>query len=170
MGNLVKWTLATAMASSAFGLTYAAAPNASVTQAQAASVYYAQANHINIRSSASTKSKVVGQYKKNSKVTVIKSYNSKWYQVSYKGVKRYVYKSYVKKTPVALANGIVKTGGPVLYIRAGASTKYKAIGSYKNGQIIAITNYQNPKWYQVVYKGKIGYVSSQYIQGPFDAL
>ncbi len=46
MGNLVKWTLATAMASSAF-VTYAAAPNASVTQAQAASVYYAQANHIN---------------------------------------------------------------------------------------------------------------------------
>ena len=169
MKKLSKWAIATALTTSAFGLSYAATPS-SATQAQAATVKYSQVDHLNIRTSASTKAKVVGQYKKNSKVTVIKSFNSKWYQVSYKGVKRYVSKAYVKKLPVAVANGYVKTGGANLNIRSGPSTKYKVIGSYKDGKLISLTSYDNAKWYQVVYKGKIGYVSAKYVNGPFGGM
>lgn len=94
MKKLSKWAIATALTTSAFGLSYAAAPS-SATQAQAATVKYSQVDHLNIRTSASTKAKVVGQYKKNSKVTVIKSFNSKWYQVVYKGKIGYVSAKYV---------------------------------------------------------------------------
>lgn len=170
MKKFSKWLVAATLTTSAFGLSYTAAAPSSVTQAQAASVMYSQVDYLNIRTSPSTKAKVVGQYYKNSKVNVLKSYSSKWYQVSYKGAKRYVSKAYVKRLPVAVANGYVRTGGANLNIRSGPGTGYKVIGKYKDGQLISLTSYDNPYWYQVVYKGKIGYVSADYVEGPFGGM
>lgn len=55
-----------------------------------------------------------------------------------------------------------------LNVRASASTKAKVIDKYKNNEKIQITNASYANWTQVLYKGKIGYVSSKYIDGHHD--
>lgn len=168
MKKMLKGLLAVSMSASAFGLTYATQPS-QVEQAQAATTRYAQVDHLNIRTGPSTKYRVVGQFHTNDKVSVLKSYNAKWYQISYKGAKRYVSKAYVGKLPKAIAMGQVNTGGSNLNIRSGPGTSYKIVGKYKDGAYIQLTSYSNAKWFQVVYKGKIAYVSTTYVDGPFDA-
>lgn len=162
MKHIGKLTMAAVIATSTLSATSAQAAVATTTQ-------YAVLDNLtaslNIRTSASTKSKVVGKYAFNDKVKVIKSYNKDWYQVLYKGKKRYVSKKYVAKLPAVFVIGSAKTDkGVNLNVRASKSTKSKIIGTYKNNQDIYISkaNYNSP-WYQVIYKGKIGYVHTDYV-------
>lgn len=165
MKNLGKLTMAAVIATSAVTATTAQAATIKTTTKYA---NLEKGAKLNIRASASTKSKVVGQYQLNDEVKVIKSYSKNWYQVLYKGKKRYVSKTYVKNVPVVVGIGYANTSkGVNLNVRASKSTKAKAIGKYKNNQEIYITNsYVN--WYQVLYKGKVGYVSSKYVDGEHD--
>lgn len=52
---------------------------------------------LNIRKKPSTKSKIVGQFHWNDKVSIIKKVNKKWYQIRYKNKMRYVCSQYLKK-------------------------------------------------------------------------
>lgn len=173
MDKLIKFVLATSLATSAFAVTYAEAPASSVTQAHAATTTkYAvvdRTTSLNIRASASTKGKVVGKYSLNDEVKVIKSYNNTWYQVLYKSKKRYVSKAYIKNVPSVIGIGYANTSkGLSLNIRASKSASSKIIGKYKNNEEIQITNGGLFNWYQVLYNGKVGYVSAKYVDGEHD--
>ena len=164
MKKMLKGLLAVSMSASAFGLTYAAQPS-QVEQAQATTTRYVQVDHLNIRTGPSTKYRVVGQFDKNDKVNVIKSYNSTWYQISYKGYKRYVSKAYVAKLPVYIGEGLVTTPkGINLNIRSGPTTKYRIVGKVMSGKEVYIIDFvDNSTWYKIYYKGVIGYATSQYV-------
>lgn len=159
MKSISKMAVAAIVASSALTATTAQA----ATTTKYAVVEKDQT--LNIRASASTKSKVVGKYKLNDPVKVVKSYNKEWYQVLYQGKKRYMYKSYVKNKPIVLGIGYANTAkGINLNVRASKSTSAKIIGKYKNNAEVNITNsYLN--WYQVLYNGKVGYVHASYVDG-----
>lgn len=53
---------------------------------------------VNIRAQPSVKSRIVGQVHWNDKVQVIKKQNKKWYQIKYKGKKRYIFAQYLCKS------------------------------------------------------------------------
>ena len=162
MKHIGKLTMAAVVAASTLSATSAQAAVSTTTKY---AVFEDLTGSLNIRASASTKSKVVEKYAFNAKVKVIKSYNKNWYQVLYKGKKRYVSKQYVAKLPAVIALGSANTSkGVNLNVRASKSSKSKIIGTYKNNQDVQISyaGYNSP-WYQVVYKGKVGYVHSDYI-------
>ena len=57
----------------------------------------------------------------------------------------------------------VKTNGGNLHLRAGAGTKYKVIGSLRNGTAFTVTK-SSGNWYRVkvIKSGKVGWVSKSY--------
>lgn len=162
--KLLKCLLAASMTASAFGMTYAAQP-AEVHQAQAAAkTMYSQVDGLNIRASASTKGKIVGKFNTNDKIKVLKTYNKSWYQISYKGYKRYVNKKYVSKDVYYIMWGYVSTPNNMnLNIRSGPSTKYKIVTKAKSSAYVKVTDFYNFNWYKVYHNGKFGYVSADYI-------
>lgn len=56
----------------------------------------------------------------------------------------------------------VTTNG--LNVRAGSGTKYKVLGTLKNGTQISVKSKTSNGWYKFSYKGKTGYVSGKYIK------
>ena len=158
----VKWTLAAGLAGSAFGLTYAAQPS-TVQHAQAISTMYSTTDHLNIRTGPSKKYRVVGQFNENDAIQVLRSYTTTWYQISYKGTKRYVHKAYVAKEPIHMGTGFVTTAtGVNLNIRSGPSTGYKIIGKMPSRAAFKVIDFRDGFWYKIYYKGKVGYVNSAY--------
>lgn len=164
MKHTGKVTMAAVVATSALSVT--------TVQAATTTTKYAvvdKTTSLNVRASASTKGKVIGKYNLNDEVKVIKSHSKNWYQVLYKGKKGYVNKKYVKSVPSVVGFGYANTSKSVsLNIRASKSTNAKVIGKYKNNEKIQITNASYANWTQVLYKGKVGYVSSKYIDGHHD--
>lgn len=158
-----KWLLAATMTASTFGITYAAQP-AEVEQAQAATTMYSQVDHLNIRTGPSTKYRVVGQFNTNDKIKVLKSYNAKWYQISYKGYKRYVTKTYVSKSVYFITYGYVNTPNNAnLNIRSGPGTNYKIVTKAASGDYVKVTDFYSVKWFKVYHNGKFGYASTDYL-------
>ena len=148
-------------------------------------------SYLNVRSNASTSSKVLGKVYKNDKVDIIGQTGS-WYKINYKGKTGYVSKDYVTKgvtstkaQPTKTKNNTAKTKttkaetksntitqkviaqGTVhvssyLNVRSSASTSGKVLGKvYKNDKVDIIG--QTGSWYKINYKGKIGYVSKDYV-------
>lgn len=70
---------------------------------------YSTTDHLNIRTGPSKKYRVVGQFNENDAIQVLRSYATTWYQISYKGTKRYVHKAYVAKEPIHMGIGFVTT-------------------------------------------------------------
>ena len=62
------------------------------------------ASSLNMRSSASTKGKVVTKLKKNTKVTIVKKQSNGWYKVKYGSKTGYVSGSYLKITTQSTSN------------------------------------------------------------------
>ena len=148
-------------------------------------------SYLNVRSNASTSSKVLGKVYKNDKVDIIGQTGS-WYKINYKGKTGYVSKDYVTKgvtstkaQPTKTKNNTAKTTttkaetksntitqkviaqGTVhvssyLNVRSSASTSGKVLGKvYKNDKVDIIG--QTGSWYKINYKGKTGYVSKDYV-------
>ncbi|MCX0358705.1 SH3 domain-containing protein [Clostridium perfringens] len=135
---------------------------------------------LNVRSSASTSSKVIGSLNGNTKVTIVGEEGS-FYKIEYKGSHGYVAKEYVKdvtesnnsnqgtqtpekpSTPESTEKtGIVNVSSS-LNVREGASTSSKVIGSLSGNTKVIIVG-EEGAFYKIEYKGSHGYVAKEYIK------
>ena len=135
---------------------------------------------LNVRSSASTSSKVIGSLSGNTKVTIIGEEGS-FYKIEYKGSHGYVAKEYVKdvtesnnsnqgtqtpekpSTPESTEKtGIVNVSSS-LNVREGASTSSKVIGSLSGNTKVTIVG-EEGAFYKIEYKGSHGYVAKEYVK------
>ncbi|HFD2044006.1 TPA: SH3 domain-containing protein [Clostridium perfringens] len=136
---------------------------------------------LNVRSGASTSSKVIGSLSGNSKVTIVGEEGA-FYKIEYKGSHGYVAKEYIKdvtgsnnnsnqgtttpekpSTPEATKKtGIVNVSSS-LNIRSGASTSSKVIGSLSGNSKVTIVG-EEGAFYKIEYKGSHGYVAKEYIK------
>ena len=135
---------------------------------------------LNVRSEASTSSKVIGSLSGNSKVTIIGE-EGEFYKIEYKGSHGYVAKEYVKdvtesnnsnqgtQTPekpstpeTTKKTGIVNVSSS-LNVRSEASTSSKVIGSLSGNSKITIVG-EEGAFYKIEYKGSHGYVAKEYIK------
>ncbi|EOT2901801.1 SH3 domain-containing protein [Clostridium perfringens] len=135
---------------------------------------------LNVRSSASTSSKVIGSLSGNTKVTIVGEEGA-FYKIEYKGSYGYVAKEYVKditesnnsnqgtqtsekpSTPESTEKtGIVNVSSS-LNVREGASTSSKVIGSLSGNTKVIIVG-EEGAFYKIEYKGSHGYVAKEYIK------
>ncbi|MDO4577523.1 MAG: SH3 domain-containing protein [Clostridium perfringens] len=135
---------------------------------------------LNVRSGASTSSKVIGSLSRNTKVTIIGEEGA-FYKIEYKGSHGYVAKEYVKdvtesnnsnqgtqtpekpSTPESTEKtGIVNVSSS-LNVRSGASTSSKVIGSLSGNTKVTIVG-EEGAFYKIEYKGSHGYVAKEYIK------
>ena len=136
---------------------------------------------LNVRSGASTSSKVIGSLSGNSKVTIVGEEGA-FYKIEYKGSHGYVAKEYIKditgssnnnqgttttpekpNTPEATKKtGIVNVSSS-LNVRSGASTSSKVIGSLSGNSKVTIVG-EEGAFYKIEYKGSHGYVAKEYIK------
>ncbi|HFD2056748.1 TPA: SH3 domain-containing protein [Clostridium perfringens] len=135
---------------------------------------------LNVRSEASTSSKVIGSLSGNSKVTIVGE-EGEFYKIEYKGSHGYVAKEYVKdvtesnnsnqgtQTPekpstpeTTKKTGIVNVSSS-LNVRSEASTSSKVIGSLSGNSKITIVG-EEGAFYKIEYKGSHGYVAKEYVK------
>ncbi|OUP47110.1 cell surface protein, partial [Clostridium perfringens] len=135
---------------------------------------------LNVRSGASTSSKVIGSLSGNTKVTIVGEEGA-LYKIEYKGSHGYVAKEYVKdvtesnnsnqgtqtpekpSTPESTEKtGIVNVSSS-LNVREGASTSSKVIGSLSGNTKVTIVG-EEGAFYKIEYKGSHGYVAKEYIK------
>ena len=135
---------------------------------------------LNVRSEASTSSKVIGSLSGNSKITIIGEEGA-FYKIEYKGSHGYVAKEYVKdvteinnsnqgtQTPekpstpeTTKKTGIVNVSSS-LNVRSEASTSSKVIGSLSGNSKITIIG-EEGAFYKIEYKGSHGYVAKEYVK------
>ncbi|WP_415339758.1 SH3 domain-containing protein [Clostridium perfringens] len=135
---------------------------------------------LNVRSSASTSSKVIGSLSGNTKVTIVGEEGA-FYKIEYKGSHGYVAKEYVKdvtessnsnqgtQTPEkpSTPENTEKTGivnvSSSLNVREGASTSSKVIGSLSGNTMVTIVG-EEGAFYKIEYKGSHGYVAKEYVK------
>ena len=135
---------------------------------------------LNVRSSASTSSKVIGSLSGNTKVTIVGEEGA-FYKIEYKGSHGYVAKEYVKdvtennnsnqgtqtpekpSTPESTEKtGIVNVSSS-LNVRSEASTSSKVIGSLSGNTKVTIVG-EEGAFYKIEYKGSHGYVAKEYVK------
>ncbi|EOU1742797.1 SH3 domain-containing protein [Clostridium perfringens] len=135
---------------------------------------------LNVRSGASTSSKVIGSLSGNTKVIIVGEEGA-FYKIEYKGSHGYVAKEYIKdvtesnnsnqgtQTPekpstpeTTKKTGIVNVSSS-LNVREGASTSSKVIGSLSGNTKVTIVG-EEGAFYKIEYKGSHGYVAKEYIK------
>ncbi len=135
---------------------------------------------LNVRSSASTSSKVIGSLSGNTKITIVGEEGA-FYKIEYKGSHGYVAKEYVKdvtesnnsnqgtQTPekpstpeTTKKTGIVNVSSS-LNVRERASTSSKVIGSLSGNSKVTIVG-EEGAFYKIEYKGSHGYVAKEYVK------
>lgn len=129
---------------------------------------------LNVRSSASTSSKVIGSLSGNTKVTIIEEEGA-FYKIEYKGSHGYVAKEYIKdikdevvtepekpSNPENSKKTGVVTASKGLNVRKEANTSSQIIGILNSGESVEIIGEENG-FYKITYKGQEAYASKNYI-------
>ena len=129
---------------------------------------------LNVRSGASTGSRVVGTLRNGANITIV-GQEGNWYKIEDSSFGTgYVYGDYVKiggsseSQPSAPDTSSDKTGQVVdvstkLNVRSGAGTNYGIVGTLAANATVNILG-QEGSWYKVSCNGVTGYVSSSYIR------
>ena len=115
-----------------------------------------QAKVLNVRSSSSLKSEVVGKLKKNDIVEIV-SILDKWYEIQYNDSYAFVSAKFVKpliKSGVVLAK--------ILNVRSLPNSNSDVIGKLKKDKSVIVVD-QLEGWLRIKYKDTFAYVSSKYI-------
>ena len=129
---------------------------------------------LNVRSEASTSSKVIGSLSGNSKVTIVGEEGA-FYKIEYKGSHGYVAKEYIKdikdevvtepekpSTPENSKKTGVVTASKGLNVRKEANTSSQIVGILNSGESVEILGEENG-FYKINYKGQEAYASKNYI-------
>lgn len=128
------------------------------------------ANALNVRSGPGTSYNKIDCIFAGKKVTLL-SLSNGWYNISYDGKTGYVSAEYIDvsdtdPTPSGGGStGDTKTGyvnASSLNVRTGPGTNFDRIGLLYSGDTVSITGETNG-WYQIDYRGQVGYVSGDYI-------
>ncbi|WP_165351676.1 SH3 domain-containing protein [Priestia megaterium] len=127
--------------------------------------YTVTASKLNVRSGAGTNYASIGSVTKGQKLSVV-SKSGSWYKINYNGRMGYVSSDYVQAsgatTPPAESTTYTVTASK-LNVRSGAGTSYASIGSVTKGQKLSVVS-KSGDWYKINYNGRMGYVSSDYVQ------
>ncbi|WP_349401505.1 SH3 domain-containing protein [Clostridium perfringens] len=129
---------------------------------------------LNVRSSASTSSKVIGSLSGNTKVTIVGEEGA-FYKIEYKGSHGYVAKEYIKDIKDEVVTEPEKPSNPEnsnktgvvtaskgLNVRKEANTSSQIIGILNSGESVEIIGEENG-FYKITYKGQEAYASKNYI-------
>ncbi len=129
---------------------------------------------LNVRSEASTSSKVIGSLSGNSKVTIIGE-EGEFYKIEYKGSHGYVAKEYIKDIKDEIVTEPEKPSNPEnskktgvvtaskgLNVRKEANTSSQIVGILNSGESVEIIGEENG-FYKITYKGQEAYASKKYI-------
>ncbi|WP_025731557.1 SH3 domain-containing protein [Heyndrickxia ginsengihumi] len=108
-----------------------------------------------VKSATGSKYKKLGTLKKGNKVSVVHADKS-WVQIKYGSKYGYIKQSQMKKI---IATGKLKSKQ---YVRSGAGSKYKKLGTLKKGTSVQII--KKGTWDQVVYKNGFGYILKSQIK------
>lgn len=121
---------------------------------------------LRIRKSPSTTSDILGSMKNGSTFDII-SKTGKWYEISYNGLKGFVYGDYVKElsqttTPTIIKSGKVYNVSSSLRVRSGSSINSSIIGYLTNNSAVSIVD-TTGEWYRIKFGSSYGYVHKDYI-------
>lgn len=118
---------------------------------------------LNVRSDASTNSRVLTTLGNGTYITLL-SKSGAWWRVEY-GDGRYGYCHGDYITGVASTTAVVNTNAEGLNVRIGPGTSYSRIGGLSRGYRVVVLS-TSGGWSRILYSGnKTGYVSAQYLAG-----
>lgn len=122
------------------------------------------ASAINFREGPGTGSRVISVVRNGAEVDVISRYNSSWYEVEVNGVKGYMHSDYVElhEAPKVVLGKARITGNGVR-LRSGPSLTSSTITYLYRTNTVDATALEGD-WYKVVFNGKEGYVSKDYVE------
>ncbi|WP_455539215.1 SH3 domain-containing protein [Terrisporobacter sp.] len=129
--------------------------------------------NLRMRSTNSTKGKVITTLKKGTKVEVLKKMSNGWYKVKHSGKTGYVSGVYLTvkdetvsktDTTIGVDKNKVGTTKENLRMRSTNSTKGKIITTLKKGTKVEVLKKMSNGWYKVKHSGKTGYVSGTYLK------
>lgn len=128
---------------------------------------YTTTANLNMRSTNSTKGKVLIVIPKGKEVSYI-SKSGNWYKVKYNGKTGWVSSTYIKTSKVAIATTKATTTTTYtttanLNLRSTNSTKGKILLTIPKGKAVSYIS-KSGNWYKVKYNGKTGWVSASYIK------
>ena len=123
------------------------------------------ASSLNVRSGPGTNNSVLFTVKKNDKVEIKDSSNG-WYKIKTSTSREgWVSSTYISKSESSSNNqatvGQKKTNTNVNF-RSGAGTNYSIIATLSKGTVVDVIS-EKSGWTQVKYNGKVGYISSTYL-------
>lgn len=121
---------------------------------------------VNFRTGPSIAYPVITKLLKGTQVELVGKTSSTWYEVRCNGTTGYVSASYL----IELAPSD-PSAAPVFYetvsnvnFRTGPSTSYKLIQYLLGGTVVELVSKYSSTWYEVRYKGQIGYISARYLK------
>ena len=120
------------------------------------------------RSSASSLGKFVGAFNYGAKLSILKSSNGWYYVTGTSGWGQlnnvWVNSKYVQVSEVKVTSSQnTKTTTENLNYRTGRGTSYPRIGTIPKGTKVQVSELVN-NWYKVIYNGKTGYASANYLK------
>lgn len=114
-------------------------------------------DYLNVRSSANTKSSIIGKYS-NGETVVITGKEDDWYRVDLNGKSGYVYEKYIR-----IAGDITyKKTTHNLNMRWAPSTSNGIITTIPKGTTVKVITSSN-EWDKVYYSGEVGFCSNDYL-------
>ncbi|TCI26922.1 hypothetical protein EVJ32_03985 [Exiguobacterium sp. SH5S4] len=120
---------------------------------------------LNVRSSTSTSSAIVGKLTKGTAVQVYSTSNN-WAQIEFQGQKRYVSSSYLtlKSTVTKAATAKTYTANATVNMRSAMTTSASIVTTIPKGATVTYmsTHGATGSWFKVTYGGKTGYVAQRY--------
>ncbi len=125
--------------------------------------------NLNMRNGEGTNHKIVTTIPKGEKVSIVED-NGSWWKIKYQNKEGYSYKNYLRvvNSNNVTKEGKVSVGNSRLNVRTGAGTNYRVLGKLSNGDIVKITG-ESGSWYEINYKGQIGFVSKKYVKNLQDS-
>ncbi len=122
------------------------------------------ASAINFRAEPNTNSTVLAVIKNGSEVIVEEKVNSSWYKVLVDGVEGYMHTSYVELKPeIEVLFGDAEITGDSVRLRSAPSLTSSVLDYLYRTDTVEVLGVDG-EWYKVVFNGRQGYVSSDYVK------
>lgn len=124
---------------------------------------FVTATSLRLRSEASSGSAILATAPQNDCVVVI-SKTGEWYKVNYNLQEGYMHEAYLSVSSRENAElGYGKITGSSVNLRTGPATTYSIAAVSSQGEKCYIVGLNNG-WYKVIYKDKLAYIRSDYVQ------
>lgn len=123
--------------------------------------WYAMVNAstLNIRETASSSAKILGEMANGERI-IVSSLSNGWYKVHYNGITGYASADYI----ISLYQGKVVGIDDNLNVRQSPSTSATIVGKLQNDNIVTVIGDVADNWYKIETDNLSGYCSADYIQ------